>query len=229
MLAQLPGDERRLLAGARHDVHGQLAGCPGVRSGDPSVRRRAAQPGHNPSGGCQQRRTAATGNVELNHLGRRAVGGPEPVREAPDDIDVCAAECVDRLVRVADDHQIAAAAGQQGQQLLLRRVGILVLVDDQEPTNGPFAVEQRRLGVQEVDRGSDEFRRVVRRRPTKCGDPGVLTGKPGNGEPVVTAQAPSERRKLRGTHSPLYCAHQQVTELLGEPASRQRRAQTLRP
>ena len=56
----------------------------------------------------------------------------EPVAELEQPAHLGAAEGVDGLVRVADDDEVAAVAGERLQQPLLRRVGVLVLVDDDQ-------------------------------------------------------------------------------------------------
>ena len=61
----------------------------------------------------------------------------EPLTERVVDPDVGATEPIDRLLRIADDEQRARAdrvaacvvAGQQQQQLRLKRIGVLELVD----------------------------------------------------------------------------------------------------
>ena len=64
--------------------------------------------------------------LELDHLERRVVE-----RQLREVLDRRAAPAVDRLVVVADRGQPRALAGQQPQQPVLRRVGVLVLVDEQ--------------------------------------------------------------------------------------------------
>ncbi len=52
--------------------------------------------------------------------------------EFPEESDLCAAEAVDRLLGVADDHESAGAvAGEEARKLHLKRVGVLELVDHQ--------------------------------------------------------------------------------------------------
>ena len=54
----------------------------------------------------------------------------EVLLEVEDVADVGAAPAVDRLVVVADDHQVAVPAAEQLHELVLRAVGVLVLVDE---------------------------------------------------------------------------------------------------
>ena len=105
---------------------------------------RAAEPGGDPPGGRQQLRPAAaadrsaTVGAGSRRHGREAVGNAGCR-------DVGAAEGVDRLVGVADGDQEPAAAGEQLQQLLLRRVGVLVLVDEDLRRSGRRSAQQLRV------------------------------------------------------------------------------------
>ena len=76
--------------------------------------------------------------------GRVAGRGAEQLAEAADAGHVGPAEAVDRLVGVADRHQVAAVAGQQRQQRDLRRVGVLQLVHEHVRPRRPLGREQRR-------------------------------------------------------------------------------------
>ena len=91
----------------------------------------------------------AAGIVWANRLARSMIWAAAPVRrdlerrdvrialgEGDDVADVRAAPLVDRLVVVADDAQLDTRAGKQLDQPLLRRVHVLVLVDDQVPQLG---------------------------------------------------------------------------------------------
>ena len=68
------------------------------------------------------------GAVVLLQLDHRGVG--EVVLEIEDVADVGVAEAVDRLIVVADHHQVAVLGGEQLQQPVLGVVGVLVLVDE---------------------------------------------------------------------------------------------------
>ena len=57
----------------------------------------------------------------------------EVVLEVEDVAEVGAAPLVDRLVRIADDAQVAMDLGEAADQQVLRPVGVLVLVDHHEP------------------------------------------------------------------------------------------------
>src|SRR5205823_5969736 len=78
----------------------------------------------------EQGGAAAAAGAQGDDGGRGAVGGAEVLGETRDRGRVGAAERVDRLVRVADGDQLAAVAGERVQQLFLRGVGVLVLVDE---------------------------------------------------------------------------------------------------
>jgi hypothetical protein len=61
----------------------------------------------------------------------------EPPGEDFDQPGFCALEAVDRLVRIADDAQAATVTEPRVQQPLLRRIGILILVDEQVRVSPP--------------------------------------------------------------------------------------------
>ena len=80
--------------------------------------------------GDQHPRTEASGGAQRDDVGGRTVGPREVGREVEDAAHLGAAEAVDRLVRVADDGEVAAVAGQRPEQRHLAGVGVLVLVDE---------------------------------------------------------------------------------------------------
>ena len=156
---------------------------------------------------------------------RRGLAGrrPEALREVTDAVDVGAAEAVDGLVRVADRHQVAPAAGQQLQQLDLGRVGVLQLVDEDDLPRGPLRVEQLRLPQPQPDDGPDQLGRVVGRRVAQGGHPGVLPHEPRRRAPVVAPLPAAEPLELGRAHAALVGAHHQVAQLLRESPGRQGR------
>ena len=95
--------------------------------------------------------------LEPDHLG---VG--ERLLEVGDVLARGAAEAVDRLVVVAHHDDVAVLADQQLQQLLLREVGVLVLVDE----HGAVALAEPAAGggmlVQQPDRAQDHLAEVER-------------------------------------------------------------------
>ena len=89
-------------AGRRRPGHAPPAAARPLPGRDAALRH----PGRHPARGGQQHRPAAAAGAQRDHLGRPAVRCAEPLREAPDALDVRAAERVDRLVRVADRDQL---------------------------------------------------------------------------------------------------------------------------
>ncbi len=81
-------------------------------------------------------------DVERNDGRWCRVGRNESVGETTDAVEVGAAKSVDRLIRVADGQQIAPT-DEEGQQLFLRGVGVLVLVDDDERMRGPDLLQHK--------------------------------------------------------------------------------------
>ncbi len=63
--------------------------------------------------------------LELDDLG---IG--ELLLEAEDVVDIGAAKAVDRLIRVADNREVAAFSGKQLEPAVLNRIGVLVLVHE---------------------------------------------------------------------------------------------------
>ena len=66
-------------------------------------------------------------------LERDDLGAGEVALELEDVADVRAAKRVDRLIRVADDEEVAVLLGEQLEQAVLRVVRVLVLVDEDVP------------------------------------------------------------------------------------------------
>ena len=88
------------------------------------------QPACDPLRRRQQAWAEPSRRPESEHVGRRAVGPGEVAREVEDAADLGPTEGVDRLVRVTDDREVAAVAGELPEQLDLGRVGVLVLVHE---------------------------------------------------------------------------------------------------
>ena len=88
-----------------------------IRADDPG--RGEGQPGPEPAG------------VAQHHDGRPL---PRPGRELRGELldaaDVGTAEAVDRLVGIADHHEVAAVTGERLEQRDLAGIGVLVLVDE---------------------------------------------------------------------------------------------------
>jgi hypothetical protein len=198
------------------------------------VRDRAAHPPRHPAGRLQQRRLAAVAGVQRHRLGQRAGGGAEAEREVRHRIGVGAAEAVHRGVRVAERDQRLAAAGDQGQQLDLGRVGVGELVDVDVRQAVAFRLEQRGIVGQQAGRGAHELGGVVGGGAAGGGvaqghDRDVLPDEPRRGRPVVAAQPLAEPGELDRAHAALRGPLHEVAELLGERAGGQRRPQRVRP
>ena len=99
-----------------------------------------------PLRGGEQPRPEPAGGPQRHHLGRSTVGSREVGREVEDPAHLRASERVDRLVRVAHHHQVAAVTGDRPQQRHLAGVGVLVLVDeDVRVGRAQLVAMQRRL------------------------------------------------------------------------------------
>ena len=121
-----------------------------------------------------------------------AVGVPEPVGELDDAPRLGTAERVDGLVGVADRDEVAAAAGEQGEELDLGGVGVLVLVDEQPAGTLPLLPQQFGVISQFEDGLAHQFGRVVPRGVAPAGggegrDGLVLLLEGGGVHPVLAA------------------------------------------
>ena len=99
------------------------------------------------------------------------------------------AEGVDRLVRVADEDEFVGTVGQQREQFGLRRVGVLILVDEDPSPPFPLTGQQLRVVAQRVDRALDELGGVETAGIAQHGDALVLLQEPPGGHPVRRARA----------------------------------------
>ena len=163
---------------------------------------------------------------------RPAVGVPEPVGELDDAARLGAAEGVDGLVGVADGDQVAAAAGEQLEQLDLGGVGVLVLVDEQPA--GPLALLAQQLGVA-VELG-DRLRAPARpgRSPDASPRPAVekavtrlvLLLEGGGVHPVLAARTRGPRRPAAPAPTPRSVARSSSSRSsVRKPAVAERRRQ----
>ena len=108
-------------------------------------------------GGRQDRLRRA---VVLLQLDDRGAG--EVLLEVEDVVDVGSAKAVDRLVVVADDADVAALAGKQLKQPVLRVVGVLVLVDEDPAELPPVALQHVGEQLEHVDRAEQQVVEVER-------------------------------------------------------------------
>ena len=108
-------------------------------------------------GGREDRLGRAVVLLELDHL---RLG--EVALEVEDVADVGVAEAVDRLVLVADDHQVAVLGGEQLQQPVLGVVGVLVLVDEDVAEGAAPALAHLLEQLEGVDRAHQQVVEVHR-------------------------------------------------------------------
>ena len=182
----------------------------------------------------QQLRARPPADAQRDPPGRPVAGVPEALGELDDAPRLGPAEGVDGLVGVADRDQVAAAAGQQLEQLDLGGVGVLVLVDEQPAGALALLAQQLRIAVELGDRLADQLGRVVARRVTapgggEGGDRLVLLLERGGVHPVVAAGLAAPRGELRGADPALGGPQQQLAQLGAEARRPQRRRQPRRP
>ena len=207
-------DVRRLLVGAAQEVDLEAAvGCASGGGGDEAaVRGRAAELGGDASRGGEQVGAGAARGRERDHAGVGPVGAFEALGEVADAVDLGAAERVDRLVGVADDDEVAAAAGEELEQLLLGGVGVLVLVDEHDRPGLAFFFEELLVGAEEVDGGSYQLGGVEGGSlGPQCGDGFVLPCELGGGDPVVALVVSAELGKRGWVDAALGCSEQEVS------------------
>ncbi len=185
---------------------------------------RQREPAGHSLGGDEQPRAEPTGGAQGHDVGRRAVRARERGREVEDAAHLGAPEPVDRLVRVADDDQVAAVAGERPEERDLAGVGVLVLVDEHRADPGAQLVAVR-LGL---DGGAADQVGVV------GGALGVEVGEvlveeqPGRhelGQPLRRAQG----AQLVAVQALLAGAGQHGVDLTREAAGAERAGQRLRP
>ncbi len=149
---------------------------------------------------------AREGGVEVQHV-----------------VDVSAAEGVDRLVRVSEGDQRAAAPGQGPQQPQLRGVRVLVLVHEDRVVGGG----QRRRALGEEHRAVQEL--GVVQRPLHVEDVQVLGEEGGRRLPVGASDAVGEGAEGLRAESQLAGAGEDRPDLVGEAAGGERGPQVVRP
>ena len=95
------------------------------------------------------------------------MGVGEVVLELEDVADVGAAEAVDRLIGVTDDHQVAMLLGQQLEPPVLGVVGVLVLVDEHVSEALGVALADLVEQLEHVDRADQQVVEVHRVHPVE--------------------------------------------------------------
>ena len=177
-----------------------------------------------PLGGDQQPRAEAARRAQRHDRRRRAVGAREVGRELEDAAHLGAPEPVDRLVRVADDDQVAAVAGQRAEQRDLARVGVLVLVDEHVPELPAQVVAMGRR----LDDGAPDQVGVVGRGLVVEVDEVALEEQP-RGDVRRQPGALAERDEVVGLQALLARAGQHHLHLAREAAGLQRPVELLGP
>ncbi len=188
--AQRLGDDGGLTFDRRRESHLDLAAGLSLDGDEASVLTERLD--RQAAGGTEDGRDAArrlqhgvgttSGRAQGEDRGGRPGGTAEPHGKLGDAPDVRPTKGVDRLVGVADDHQVATVARDGLQQTLLRRVGVLVLVDDHEVVllAQPGASD---LGLGVGDRADDQL--GVVEQPPAVHDVEVLDHERGGGTPVL--------------------------------------------
>jgi hypothetical protein len=108
-------------------------------------------------GGVEDRLARAVVGLEPDHLRVRI-----SLLEVADVLARSAAEAVDRLVVVADHDDVSPAFDQQPEQLVLRQVRVLVLVDEHGLVPVGHALAHRGTVLEQVDRAHDHLAEVDR-------------------------------------------------------------------
>ncbi|CAM5744397.1 hypothetical protein SHIRM173S_06617 [Streptomyces hirsutus] len=229
--AQDVGDVVQLRAGGRIRVdlgpaavphRGELPVGADLLGGQPGQRHALGDQ----TGGGQQGRAGAARDAQHLDRGRTAVRAGENVGEVQDAVHVRAPEGVDRLVRVAEGDQGAAAAGQRLQQPHLRRVGVLVLVHvDGVVARGELPGGLGAAG--EEHRAVDQF--GVVEDALQVEDVEVLGEEGGRRTPVGASDAAGEGVQGVGAEAQLAAAGEHRADLVGEAAGGQAGAQFVRP
>jgi len=199
-----------------------------VRSWTCPVSEHAGQPGRDPARGGQQYRTAAAAEVQRGDQGGAAVRRTEPVWEAAQRVHVRAAERVDRLIRIAHRDQLPAVARELHQQLLLRRIGVLVLVREHRVVRVSLARADR-AAPQQRSRDPDDLGVVVGGDWREIEARRVGIEEPPGGRPIVASVQRAERGQPAAVETALGRPEQEVAQLRGESPGTNRGAQPLGP
>ena len=148
-LVDLVGDELRLVALVVADVADDALALSRCR---PQVLGRTVLVATDDRvGGREDRLGRAVVLLEHDGLGVREV-----LLELEDVADRGTAEGVDRLVGVAHDHEVGVLVAELTDELVLRVVGVLVLVDEHVAEPAPVVLGDLRVPVQECDGLTDQ-------------------------------------------------------------------------
>ena len=196
-----------------------------VRPQVPETRPQAPRGQSGRDGPAGREQVGARPAAGLEPHGRRRLPplGRERVREVQDASDVGAAEGVDRLVRVTDGDQVPAATGQRLQEPDLRRVGVLVFVDEDHGPGGPLPVAQGAVGLEQPGRRRDQAG-LVEDLAARVEVEAALVGvqEPAGGHPVGAVVERTEPTEPGPVDPTLLGPQQQVAQLLPESAQQQR-------
>ena len=190
--------------------------------------RGGGQPGRDPARRGQQELAAAAAGAQRDYLGRAPVRGAEPPGEPADRAGVGAAEPVDRLVRVADHDQFPPVPRQRVQQVLLRGVGVLVLVDQYGVVGLALPVPGRGA-AQQPGGDPDDLRVVVGGNRGQVEAGRVPLQEPAGRHPVVAPTLLAQPGQPAPVQAALGGAEQEIPQLGREAPGAEGRAEPLRP
>ena len=139
----------------------------------------------------------------------------EAVWEPPDRRDVRTAKGVNRLVGIADSDQLPAIASELHEQLLLSRIGVLILVYEDHVV-GIALARPDGATAQQSARDPHDLGVVIGGHRCEV-EPGCVRVKetPG-GDPVVSAVAPAKCRQAVTVQPALGRAQQEIPQLRGK-------------
>jgi len=188
----------------------------------------AGQPARHPAGGGEQDRAAAAAGTQRDDRRGTAVRGAEPLGKLDERAHVGAAERVDGLVGVTDRDQLPAVAGQRQQQRLLRRVAVLVLVDQDHVVGRPLALPGL-VPAEQRGGDADDLRVVVGRDRRQVEAGRVPVEEAGGRQPVVAPPQLAELAQAAAVQAALGRAEQQVADFFGKSPGGQAGPQGGRP
>ncbi len=173
------------------------------------------KPGCDSPGCGQQRGAAAAASAQGNDVGWPAGWRSEAVWETPDRRDVRTAKRVNRLIGITDSDQLPAIASELHEQLLLSRIGVLILVHEDHVV-GIALARPDGAAAQQSARDPHDLGVVVGgyRRQVESGRVGVK--EPAGRYPVVAVMPAAQRSQAASVQPPLGRPEQEVPQLRGE-------------